>query len=1276
MKRTILLLYLIILVNSINSEYIDLSSSQHFYNQLDSSYHFGLLNIVSVKNVNIELTCYFGNCLLPSIFSDKEKTKLLNFSFTNGKRKIIASLSQNIVKDYFFSIKCEDNCYFRITAFENTLTQRSLEKEITNVEYLTFEIGKVNYILKTDPSNDRILVVNGVNCVPWLTVKTPILNYQKKYFQTIIPKGLREYEFMMKIEKFDSESENSNEICSILIDVIEDNNLQYEHTLIEGSIQYFSFTENIKQFNFKFLNLSGIGILDIDYSTKDELIIELYEDNRKGSPFKTRKIFQKKTFLIDNIKNKDLIVVIKQPNNKKDIPFSISYTTDKGYPFYFQRNIIYTGFMLPLQTLNYFTEIKKKEKGKIIVNFSQGGGKICARIMSKEENDKNPNWLQKIDLNQNCIKDQVNKNKYSQIIELHTADTFKCRKGCEVYVTILNQEKNFNNDSSNYLSEFTIYYVEKGEENTISINVNQDIYGDSLTFFQKTQFFELIVPVNTNKLLLDYDSNIYRIIMNIGKDKYPSKNDCDFSTIENGLYTVTSSSVGKTTFKDLHIKIGVTSSYFLEDHNQYRFKVIPQYQSKESIIYTKLNQRVFCNIKSNENNCYFLVQLKEYQKFNSFLISSYNVDHENSNIKIYSSFYKSELIDQIQYDSNIIEKYFPSQGNYMFYNKNNIFVNDTILESQDMYAFITIIPEVKGKIAFMCSVNYNIENTFNYYLTNPKMYYIKGPLFMNLYFYLFSQQNLEIKPIYGNGMINSVPLNTSKIIENIGPVNFKFSTYDDNIFAFLVQKYEPPKQSFQIFNDQMMNNISYQGESFPIRFSILITDKSVLINKKAITINLRIADIIYDNFYNFNHSFDISAYLVEEDYIKFYQYNRNRLPSSSKMVFKYFQKKQTFLMQFIPETLNPVVYLRIDNNLSNKNTYKQIVFSSMIFYQNDRPPFFSLPHNKYILNYVNDQIIYTLFKKDDNDSFIFLEFGFDCISSKFIYSIESYTKSPKFKNETTLIKKSFKEDGLHKFILYLSSYQSAIILSIRRKSKNEKGLKPQKMLIKYKSSQTEEQLLTYTYNRQLSTINDSQQYTIMGENIFYNNQEKDEIVYYLQIYDKKTVSNLELIENIQFTEDDEDKNEAITPIYQANVVVSYKEKTFSFSFKSSIAEKPCYFRVYMVYITGDGEEMKIGYNIKSNTKSTEPTTDPDSNPQPFPTQEPIPQPTTTPQKENNNKLWLILIILTLIIITILLFYLCCLWRKRRKGSQIESSTIEGGFTKIKNFSTVNNALEI
>ena len=1264
MKRITFFLSLIILINAINSEFIDLSHSQPLYNQLDSSYHFSLKNIVSVKNVNIELTCYFGNCLLPFIFSDKEMTQTLNFSFTNGKRKIIASLSQNIAKDYFFPIQCKDNCYFQITAIENSLTQRILEKGITNVEHLSFEIGKTNYIIKADDSKDRLLVVNGVNCVPWVTFKTPVLNYQKKFFQTIIPKGSTDYEFMMKIEKFDSESENSNEICSVLIDVIEENIQKEDHILIEGALQYFNFTQNIQQFNFKFLNLSGTGILDIDYSTRDELIIELYKDNRKGFPFQTRKIFQKKVFLIDNIKNKDLIMVVKKTNNKKDIPFSIIYKTDKGYPFYFQRNKIYTGYMLPLQTLHYFTEIKKKEKGKIIVNFSQGGGKICTRVKSKDEIDKNSNWLKKVDLSQNCIKDQVNKNEYEQVIELHTIDTFKCRKGCEVYVTISNQEKNVNNDTSKYLSEFTIYYAEKGEENSISINLNQDIYGDSLTFTQKTQFFDLIVPVNTNKLLLDYDSNIYRIIMNFGKDNYPSIDNCDFSTIENGLYSISSSSIGKTTFKDLHIKIGVTSQYFLENQNQFRFKIIPQYQNKANIIYTRPNQRVFCNVK-NKNDCYLLVHLKEYQNITSFLFSSYNVDYEGTKVKIFASFYNSELIDPIQYDSNKIDEYFPSQRGFGFYNENNIFVNNTVLENQDMYAFVTIIPEKKGKIAFMFSVNDNIENTFNYYLTNPKMYFIKNSVFMNLYFYLFPQQNLEIKPIYGNGTINNVFLDTNKIIEEVGLVNFTFSTSNNNIFAFLVQKYEKPKPSFQIFNDLMINNITYQGESFPFRFSVCITDKSVLANKKPITLNIKIIDIIYNKFFNFNNNFDISAYLVDEDFVKFYQYNRNIVPENSRMTFQYFQNKQTFLLQFIPETLNPVVYLRIDNNFENKNNYKQIIFSSMIFYQNRKPSLFSLPHNKFIFNYINEQIVYTLLKKDNNDLFFYLEFGFDCNSNEFLYSIESYTETPTFKNETEIIKKSFNEDGLHKFILYLPSFQDAIILSIISKKVNEKRTKPKKMVIKYISSQTEEQFLAHSYNRQLTIAKNSKTFTIIAENIFYNDQVKKNIVYYLQIYDKKKVSDIELIENIQLIDENEQKSDAILPFYKANVVVSNQEKTFSFNFNSSIVKKSCYFSVYTVYLTDNGEEMKIGYNIKSNSKS-ELTPDHGSDPQPTP----------LPQKENDEKLWVFLIILGIIIVIIVLFYFCYLWRKKRKSTQIVSEEIEGGFTKIKDFASIRNTIDM
>ena len=220
-------------------------------------------------------------------------------------------------------------------------------------------------------------------------------------------------------------------------------------------------------------------------------------------------------------------------------------------------------------------------------------------------------------------------------------------------------------------------------------------------------------------------------------------------------------------------------------------------------------------------------------------------------------------------------------------------------------------------------------------------------------------------------------------------------------------------------------------------------------------------------------------------------------------------------------------------------------------------------------------------------------------------------------------------------------------------------------LIKYISSQTEEQFLAHSYNRQLTIANNSKTYTIIGENIFYNDQVKKNIVYYLQIYDKKKVSDIELIENIQLIDENEQKSDAILPFYKANVVVSNQEKTFSFNFNSSIVKKSCYFSVYTVYHTDNGEEMKIGYNIKSNSKS-ELTPDHGSDPQPTP----------LPQKENDEKLWVFLIILGIIIVIIVLFYFCYLWRKKRKSTQIVSEEIEGGFTKIKDFASIRNTIDM
>ena len=83
----------------------------------------------------------------------------------------------------------------------------------------------------------------------------------------------------------------------------------------------------------------------------------------------------------------------KKESGPAKVAFSVIFKSNKGYPTYFQREKVVYGYLFPQQTSYYYTDIKMKEPGKLILNYRQGGGKICVRVMPKGETDDScSNW--------------------------------------------------------------------------------------------------------------------------------------------------------------------------------------------------------------------------------------------------------------------------------------------------------------------------------------------------------------------------------------------------------------------------------------------------------------------------------------------------------------------------------------------------------------------------------------------------------------------------------------------------------------------------------------------------------------------------------------------------------------------------------------------------------------------------------------------------------------------------------------------------------------------
>ena len=144
-----------------------------FYHGADAHvYHLPIADITAIKSVSIELTCYKGNCDIPSLFTDAELTTKVDTTLSSASRKIVLKTEQ-LSNNYYFALTCENNCYYKLQSVNDNPTNFVLEKDYANIILLSQgENDKTYTVAKKEPTNSTpvLLIINAVNCIPSVTL--------------------------------------------------------------------------------------------------------------------------------------------------------------------------------------------------------------------------------------------------------------------------------------------------------------------------------------------------------------------------------------------------------------------------------------------------------------------------------------------------------------------------------------------------------------------------------------------------------------------------------------------------------------------------------------------------------------------------------------------------------------------------------------------------------------------------------------------------------------------------------------------------------------------------------------------------------------------------------------------------------------------------------------------------------------------------------------------------------------------------------------------------
>ena len=1239
MNHSVFLLVLLSLTLIIScDEVIELKQGEFYHGTNANSFHLSIVDITSIKSVSIELTCYKGNCDIPSLYTDAAMTNKVDITLSSASRKIILK-TESLSNNYYFSNTCENNCYFKLQSVNNNPTNYILEKEYANIILLSQGEKENTYtVSKKEPTNSTpvLLFINAINCIPSVTLGEATYD-TSKYIQYTIEDSTVDFTFSMQVKAMDSDSTSLTEKCSINVDVIDDDFETSAMSVNEGFTNQYKLTNNLSRLNFRYHLHSGGLMITLNDISNGGLNVEVYQSTMTPPALLTRKIHGRKTILLETPTSDLIFVVVKSSTkNYDDIPFSIMINSKAGYPVYFNKNVANYQYMYPKSTMNYYTDIKEGDEGLININLKQGGGKICARVVDKDVIESNHNWLHRVNLDM-CTNGTL--NNYIPLVPLikkYSQD--KCKNGCELYISINNQEEALKDN--NYVNEITITY-HKTEE-PITFPLNEDIHGDSTSDFFEDIYYTTTVDVDTESLLISFSSNFYRMFINFDKEEMPSPFEYTIRYSKNGVYLLKADTIGKTTFKGVKINIAFQTSYLYEGENQYYFKIVPQYKNSP-IIYRASNAKSeVCTITS-EGVCYFLVNIHEYENIDSFTVTGVkDLDDNKASIDsdIYINIEDADTIDTILYNSETISTYLPAEGKCIISGQTIVTIpKDKFKTNTDFYAIIAYKPQNEGTYEFLVSTNINANNAFIPYLTNPKFIYVPANEERKLGLYQIKFDDFQGYNVLGSGAYTSQG-NTYVSIEMKGETNGNG--------VFFTKKVLKPITYYELELNKMTTN-KITDFTAPIYYLLNITDENILSLSKEITIQIKNYMFEYSEHKDTKDTFNITGTTVDEIFFKSFINHLSIEPIKPFREGIYNAKENMGIIKLEPNTYYPYLLIKVEKN--NNNSYKSISSDLIAYIKNNKVPSFSVPQNKFFTSIIRNTdrekyIIFKLAKKTSTDTLFSVELASSDETGEYGFSIEKMKEVPAFKNDTELVKSSIMENSYSRFILSVPSTQDEnILVTFFKKNEDEvSNDEALNVLVKYETANDEASFPKFEYDQEIKVKQDNKTLgvTIEAQNIIKGKDNVNTINYCLRIYNKTKDFNVNLVNHLF----ESSEVPAYKPLFEDTASLSAETESYIFTKNGTELANETYILIFTSFSTNDGSEFKFGYTPKEANITTVFPSDP---------VEPV-----KPTEPSEFNWWILLIIVVAIVLLCLIgggiLFFIKRDKLRKKGNDINFST--------------------
>ena len=1015
-----------------------------------------------IVKVNIDIIIYVGDIEIitdSNDGNDYHRYHSANKYFIN----IVLGKESEKLDDMRFKVKAKKNSYYTVLI---SFTRKEADSEITN----ELESG-INYLVTIDPSkkedeqisqkiikikNDKAnellpFMVNfySLNCK--LNINKKIKNNDEIVYSSIDKYDYCAedvltwndednryyddfYEYNIQIEEEDFSSFNGK-VCMLYISSIEINKQHeiYNRDIVipDNTPQQIIFKKSIRHISYSYVQVNNEDNLIIKFNVihKAQYNVKFFYEFSKRKNFtlySDKVIYLKHSEWKNECPEKDELCYIT-------IDITLEKTIDINEPvlellvksvkadtvIYIPKNLLKIDFIQNKVIQRYYTEVGQNEIGFILGDFYTSNGEIYAKLVKKNLDiiEDNVDWEGKYRFPR-TKEESLPYDSFTKKINFSTKG-LDCENGCYLLISLQLNEENlnieqFNNHQLSIIIKSAPF--DKKYENIPSIKISTDVYivGNIgiLEDDNYQDYYNLMINYDTDKVVIDLQSETGCILVNIGNDK-PTIINNDFKFATNGK-----NSIINLTKKDLIYKMKEKDPNFEKNNIQNMTLTIGFYTNSIDSVYTtvysfmvhlgsnsindihrvKTNKNILCDTKENLNDinypyrCLYIIEYNFMEELKNLLIYPILQD-KTANYQIYADFIDSYSFEMGS-ESEIIEK-IPTKNSAISTYKtklNYIYITDGLIDEN--YLLVNIVTTKNTRIELISSfyTNLNLTTPNPIY---PQLFIVKKNNLMTLNFQDEKLIKVNLISIEGNAEIywedfqnryymegEDDKLILTSLKSNNKILNIK--AIDENIenpfgFLFYLSYTVKSQQNLDPLELGKSANFIYSESDFPI----------VLYSRlEKIDTNIDIFFTFYELEYKDNNAFyntpvKASISLVKEKIIKDIKSNievnidfSNSIKFIFDPVFKsgFVKLTKDQIKKFnIEENENPNLYIKLEKNNENQ-IFKRLNFEVTTNQEGDLVPIKDMIYHYGVLLENENKKEYKL-KNEFNSNNVILEFS-------------------------------------------------------------------------------------------------------------------------------------------------------------------------------------------------------------------------------------------------------------------------------------------------------------